>query len=148
MPAAGGMFRYGIPEYRLPKKVLDHEIEIIRRKGVKFVYNCRIGQDVTFQTLQKDYAAIFISAGAQKEPQARREGEDKSPACSWRRISPEAASAKKPAVKGTVLVVGGGNVAVDVGPHRPAPRRQEGRDGLPRSARMKCPPTQEEIEAR
>ena len=35
MPAAGGMLRYGIPEYRLPKKVLDHEIEIIRRKGVE-----------------------------------------------------------------------------------------------------------------
>ena len=53
MPAAGGMLRWGIPEYRLPKKVLDHEIELIRRKGVKFVYNCRVGKDVTIQNAPK-----------------------------------------------------------------------------------------------
>ena len=78
MGAAGGMLRYGIPEYRLPKRVLDHEIEIIRRKGVKFIYNCRIGKDVTVQTLQNDYAAVFISAGAQKSRKLRVEGEDKN----------------------------------------------------------------------
>src|ERR1035437_2374065 len=60
MGAAGGMLRYGIPEYRLPKRVLDHDIEIIRRKGARFVYNCRIGQDITLKTLRNDYAAIFI----------------------------------------------------------------------------------------
>ena len=76
MPAAGGMLRYGIPEYRLPKKVLDRGINIIRRKGARFVYNCRVGQDITLQTLRNDYAAIFISAGAQKSRKLRVEGED------------------------------------------------------------------------
>jgi heterodisulfide reductase subunit A-like polyferredoxin len=114
MPAAGGMLRYGIPEYRLPKKVLDHEIEIIRRKGVKFVYNCRIGKDVTVQTLQKDYAAVFISAGAQKSRKLRVEGEDKPGVLHGIEFLRAAGSAKKPAVKGRVLVIGGGNVAVDV----------------------------------
>ena len=56
--------------------MLDHEIEIIRRKGVTFVYNCRIGRDVTIETLQKVYAAVFISAGAQKSRKLRIEGED------------------------------------------------------------------------
>ncbi|MGD0351314.1 MAG: FAD-dependent oxidoreductase [Verrucomicrobiota bacterium] len=114
MPAAGGMLRYGIPEYRLPKKVLDHEIEIIRRKGVKFVYNCRIGRDVTFQTLQKDYGAVFVSAGAQKSRKLRVDGEDINGVLHGIEFLREAASAKKPAVKERVLVIGGGNVAVDV----------------------------------
>ena len=60
------MLRWGIPEYRLPKKVLDHEIELIRRKGVKFVYNCRVGKDITIQKLRNDNEAVFIAAGAHK----------------------------------------------------------------------------------
>ena len=114
MPAAGGMLRYGIPEYRLPKKVLDHEIEIIRRKGVKFEYNCRIGQDVTLQTLRNDYAAIFISAGAQKSRKLRVEGEDIKGVLHGVEFLRESASARKPEVKDRVLVIGGGNVAMDV----------------------------------
>jgi heterodisulfide reductase subunit A-like polyferredoxin len=114
MPAAGGMLRYGIPEYRLPKRVLDHEIEVIRRKGVKFVYDCRVGKDVTFATLQKDFAAVFISAGAQKSRKLRVEGEDKSGVSHGVEFLRQAASAQKPAVKNRVLVIGGGNVAVDV----------------------------------
>ncbi len=114
MPAAGGMLRYGIPEYRLPKKVLDHEIEIIRRKGVQFVYNCRIGRDVTIQSLQKDNDAVFISAGAQKSRKLRVEGEEIKGVLHGIEFLREAGSAKKPAVKGHVLVIGGGNVAVDV----------------------------------
>ncbi len=114
MPAAGGMLRYGIPEYRLPKKVLDHEIEIIRRKGVKFVYNCRIGQDVTLQTLRNENEAVFISAGAQKSRKLRVEGEDKPGVVHGVEFLRAAASANKPAVASRVLVIGGGNVAVDV----------------------------------
>ncbi len=114
MNAAGGMLRYGIPGYRLPKKVLDHEIDIIRRKGVTFVYNCRIGRDVTIETLQSVYAAIFISAGAQKSRKLRIEGEDAIGVLHGIEFLRDAGSAKKPAVKGRVLVIGGGNVAVDV----------------------------------
>ena len=114
MNAAGGMLRWGIPGYRLPKKVLDHEIEIIRRKGVTFVYNCRIGREVTIETLQKVYAAVFISAGAQKSRNLRIEGEDAIGVLHGIEFLREAGSANKPAVKDRVLVIGGGNVAVDV----------------------------------
>jgi len=114
MPAAGGMLRYGIPEYRLPKKVLDHEIEIIRRRGIKFVYNCRIGRDITIQSLQKDNDAVFISAGAQKSRKLRIEGEDIKGVLHGIEFLRDAGSANKPVVKDRVLVIGGGNVAVDV----------------------------------
>ncbi|MGA2787337.1 MAG: FAD-dependent oxidoreductase [Verrucomicrobiota bacterium] len=114
MSAAGGMLRYGIPGYRLPKKVLDHEIDIIRRKGVTFVYNCRIGRDVTIETLQSVYAAVFISAGAQKSRKLRIEGEDRAGVLHGIEFLREAGSASKPVVKDRVLVIGGGNVAVDV----------------------------------
>jgi heterodisulfide reductase subunit A-like polyferredoxin len=111
---AGGMLRYGIPEYRLPKKVLDHEIELIRRKGVKFVYNTCIGKDITIQKLRQDNEAVFISAGAQKSRNLGITGEQTSGVLYGVEFLRDAASAKKPAVKNKVIVIGGGNVAVDV----------------------------------
>ena len=113
LPAAGGMLRYGIPEYRLPKKVLDHEIEIIRRKGVRFVYNCRIGKDVTFQSLRNEFDAVFISAGAQKSRKLGVNGEQLAGVVEGVEFLREVASHKKPVVKGTVMVVGGGDTAFD-----------------------------------
>ena len=47
LPQAGGMLRWGIPEYRLPGNILDYEIELIRRKGVNLIPNCRIGKDIS-----------------------------------------------------------------------------------------------------
>ncbi|MDO8303311.1 MAG: FAD-dependent oxidoreductase, partial [Sedimentisphaerales bacterium] len=114
LDAAGGMLRWGIPEYRLPKNVLDHEIELIRRKGVKFVYNCRVGKDVTIEKLRLDNNAIFIAAGAHKSRTIGVEGERINGVLGGVEFLREAASPKKPVVKGKVVVIGGGNVAVDV----------------------------------
>jgi heterodisulfide reductase subunit A-like polyferredoxin len=114
LDAAGGMLRWGIPEYRLPKKVLDHEIEIIRRKGVKFIYNCRVGQDITIHTLRKDNDAVFIGAGANKSRKIGIEGEQINGVLGGVEFLRQAASANKPKVKNKVVVIGGGNVAVDV----------------------------------
>jgi len=114
MPAGGGMLRYGIPEYRLPKKVLDHEIEIIRRKGVTFMYDCRIGRDMSFEDLKKSHDAVFISAGAQTSRRLGVEGEDLSDVLHGVEFLRQAASDDKPEVKDRVVVIGGGNVAVDV----------------------------------
>jgi NADPH-dependent glutamate synthase beta subunit-like oxidoreductase/NAD-dependent dihydropyrimidine dehydrogenase PreA subunit len=66
MPAAGGMLRWGIPEYRLPKNVLDHEIELIRRKGVTFVYDTRVGEHIGFDEIRRANDAVYVSVGAQK----------------------------------------------------------------------------------
>lgn len=114
MPAAGGMLRYGIPEYRLPKDVLDHEVEIIRRKGVRFVFNCRVGENITIETLRRDCDAVFLSTGVPLGRPLGVEGEDKTGVAQGVDFLRQAASANKPVVKDRVIVIGGGNVAVDV----------------------------------
>ncbi len=110
---AGGMLRWGIPEYRLPKKVLDHEIEIIRRKGVNFVYNCAAGKNITFEELRKNNDAVLITAGAHKSRRLGIAGEQGSGVLYGIEFLADAASANKPKVKDKVVVIGGGNVAVD-----------------------------------
>jgi heterodisulfide reductase subunit A-like polyferredoxin len=112
--AAGGMLRWGIPEYRLPKKVLDHEVELIRRKGVRFVFNCRVGQAVTIEKLRKDHHAVFLSTGVPLGRPLGVEGEDKAGVLQGVDFLRQAGSSAKPAVKDKVVVIGGGNVAVDV----------------------------------
>ena len=57
MPQMGGMLRYGIPAYRLPKDILDEEIAIIRKLGVHFVNNCRIGKEIGFEEIRKRHDA-------------------------------------------------------------------------------------------
>jgi heterodisulfide reductase subunit A-like polyferredoxin len=114
MPACGGMLRWGIPEYRLPKNVLDYEIELIRRKGVSFKYNCRIGRDVSFEKLREDYDAVFVSVGVQKGRPLGIEGEDNTGVMQGVEFLRQAASQDKPKVNDKVVVIGGGNVAVDV----------------------------------
>ncbi len=111
--AAGGMLRWGIPEYRLPKNILDHEVELIRRKGVKFVYKIRAGVDVPFEKIQKENDAVFISLGSQASRKLGVEGEDKKGVTYGVEFLRAAAGANKPAFKGKVIVIGGGNVAVD-----------------------------------
>jgi heterodisulfide reductase subunit A-like polyferredoxin len=114
-PAAGGMLRYGIPEYRLPKEVLDHETELIRRKGVRFLFNCRAGKDVTLDQLRKDNDAVFIGVGVTKGRLLGVEGENKWGVLQGVDFLRQAADkGSKPEVKARVVVIGGGNVAVDV----------------------------------
>jgi len=113
MGAAGGMLRYGIPEYRLPKRVLDHEIEIIRRKGVRIHLQLPHRQGRHRPDAPEGLRAVFISAGAQKSRKLRVEGEDKNGVLHGVEFLRDAAWPKT-AVKGRVLVIGGGNVAVDV----------------------------------
>lgn len=112
-PSAGGMLRWGIPEYRLPEKVLDYEIELIRRKGVTFVFNCQVGKGITLDKLRAGHDAVFIGIGLQKGNPLNVEG------CGLPEVIQgldflQAAKEGKAAVKNSVLVIGGGNVAIDV----------------------------------
>ena len=63
LPVAGGMLATGIPDYRLPKDVLNYDIEIIRKLGVDIRTGIRVGNDVQLSDLQRDYAAVFIATG-------------------------------------------------------------------------------------
>jgi heterodisulfide reductase subunit A-like polyferredoxin len=113
--AGGGMLRWGIPQYRLPAKILDYEIELIRRKGVNFVYNCRAGENISLEKLRQDHQAVFIAAGLQISRNLGVEGENKTGVNYGLEFLRQASSNNNPPqVKDRVVVVGGGNVAVDV----------------------------------
>ena len=115
LPAAGGMLRWGIPEYRLPKKVIEHEIELIRRKGVTFVLNCRVGEDISIEKIRAENDAVFISVGVHKGRRLGVEGEGLTDVLQGIEFLRQAGSTdNKPTVRKKVVVIGGGNVAVDV----------------------------------
>ncbi|MBN2374768.1 MAG: FAD-dependent oxidoreductase [Sedimentisphaerales bacterium] len=115
LPEAGGMLRYGIPEYRLPKKVLRHEIELIRRKGVTFILNCPVGQDITLEEIRKKNDAVYVSVGVHTSRKLGVPGEDLSGVFYGVEFLRKSSLEEKTSeVKGRVLVIGGGNVAVDV----------------------------------
>jgi heterodisulfide reductase subunit A-like polyferredoxin len=113
--AAGGMLRWGIPGYRLPKNILDYEVELIRLKGVAFKYDCRIGRDIEFAKVRQDNDAVFVGVGVQVSRRLGVEGEDLSGIGYGVEFLRQAADKSNPPdVKGRVVVIGGGNVAVDV----------------------------------
>jgi heterodisulfide reductase subunit A-like polyferredoxin len=112
---AGGMLSCGIPRYRLPKDILEYEVELIKRKGVRIVLNCTIGKDKMFPELKKENDAVFISAGAHVSRKLGISGEDKEGVNYGVEFLRQVSHDKnKPFVKENVVVIGGGNVAVDV----------------------------------
>jgi len=64
MPKMGGMLRYGIPEYRLPKEIVDKEVALIEKMGVVYKNNVRIGMDITLESIRGGYSAVVIAIGA------------------------------------------------------------------------------------
>lgn len=111
----GGMLRYGIPEYRLPKKVLDDEIKWITDLGITIKKNVEMGKDFTTETLKSEgYDAIYVSVGAQSGSTMRLEHEDDTEGVIKGVDFLEKLQEKEiPELKGTVAVVGGGNTAID-----------------------------------
>ena len=113
-PAAGGMLRWGIPEYRLPVDILEYEVELIRRKGVSFVYNTRVGKDISFDRMREEFEAVFIGIGTQKSISLNVKGDDLIGVEQGLEFLRQARTEyEKPVLKGHVLVVGGGDVAMD-----------------------------------
>ncbi len=113
---AGGMLRYGIPEYRLPKDILDKEIELILSLGINIEYSKELGKDFTVDDLKKQgYSAVFLGLGAQKSMNMRVEGEDTEGVESGIGFLHRVAEKRDmPDLKGKkVIVVGGGNTAMD-----------------------------------
>ena len=112
-PLAGGMLRYALPDYRLPKDVLDREIELIRQVGVEFIFNTNVGVDITLNELDTHYNAVFLSIGTWKESWVYLPGTELQgvvPALTFL----EAAARKQESKLGrNVVVIGGGNAAVD-----------------------------------
>jgi NADPH-dependent glutamate synthase beta subunit-like oxidoreductase len=110
----GGMLRYGIPPYRLPKDVLDAEIQNILDLGVTLRCNVKVGEDIPFEKLRKEYDAVYLAIGAHKGSGLGVPNEDKaanifSAASYLNRVN----SGAKVDVGNKVLVVGGGDSAID-----------------------------------
>lgn len=113
MPKMGGMLRYGIPEYRLPKKVLDTEIAEIESLGVKMINNCTIGKDITFGEIKEKHDAVLVANGAWKSSSIRCEGENLEGVFGGIDFLRAAALGEKPAIGRKTAIVGGGNTAMD-----------------------------------
>lgn len=113
MPKAGGMLRYGIPEYRLPKNVLDKEIGLIEDMGLVIHYNQQLGKDFTIASLREKYDAVFLGVGAWSSIQTGIEGEDMPGFCGGIEFLIDAANHKVSCEGETVAVIGGGSSAID-----------------------------------
>ena len=110
---AGGVLRYGIPAYRLPRETLDNELGLFTKLGVRFVLSTRIGTDLSFDALRSSHDAALIAVGAEADKPLGIPGEF-LPGVFPGYAYLEAFNEKK--VKppsGRVLVIGGGNVAID-----------------------------------
>ncbi len=144
-PEAGGMLRYALPEYRLPKSVLEKELELIRRVGVNFVFNTRVGFDIPLNDIDSTYDAVFLSIGTWKEAWVYLPGTE------LRGVMPallflEAVSKKTECALGKkVVVIGGGNAAIDSA--RTALRMGSDATVIYRRERKDMPAIAEETEA-
>ena len=114
LPEAGGMLRYGIPEFRLPKSILNREIETIKNLGVKFIFNHRIGKDSTLKGIRaKRYHALFIATGAHEDITLGIPGEKLSGVYPGMKFLREVNMGTSVTVGKEIVVIGGGNVAID-----------------------------------
>ena len=110
----GGMLRYGIPTFRLPREVLDAEIGRILDLGVELKCNCVVGKDISLEQLRQEYAAVFAGIGAQKGTRLNLAGEDAPNVLSGIGFLKRVHRGEKVDVSNRVVVVGVGGTACDV----------------------------------
>ncbi|HCH83808.1 MAG TPA: glutamate synthase [Eubacterium sp.] len=112
----GGMLRYGIPNYRFPRKKLDEEIDSILSTGIEVKKNISVGKDISFDDITDEYDATYISIGAHADKKMGIEGEDaRSGIISAVEMLRAIGDGDMPDYRGKrVIVIGGGNVAMDV----------------------------------
>ena len=113
MPLMGGMLRYGIPEYRLPKKVLQEEIDTIENMGVVYKTGVRIGKDITLDKLQKENDAVVIAIGAWSSTGMNCPGEDLEGVHGGIEFLWNISGISETLLRRRVAIVGGGNTAMD-----------------------------------
>jgi len=113
LPEPGGMLRVGIPDYRLPKDILEKDIKYIQRLGVTIKTNARVGEQVALSDLQRDYQAVFIATGAHESLKLEIPGIKTSGVIAGIDLLQARNLGQKIEVGERVAVIGGGNVAVD-----------------------------------
>jgi NADH-quinone oxidoreductase subunit F len=113
LPEAGGMLRWGIPAYRLPREELDREIREILDTGVELRVNARAGRDITFETLERDFDMIYLALGAHKSLPLNIPGEDAEGVMGAVEFLRAYNLGQEVKVGKHVAVIGGGNSAID-----------------------------------
>ena len=111
---AGGVVRFGIPQYRLPKSILLKEVELIKKLGVQFMFNQRLGNNLDFNYLTEEYDAVYLGIGAWKEIGLNIPGEHAKGVFSGTNFLKDLALGKETKIGRKVIIIGAGNVAIDV----------------------------------
>ena len=111
---AGGVLAYGIPEYRLPKAILQREINHIVNTGIHLHLNCSVGKDISFNELKSRHQAIYLATGTKFSKKMEVSGEDKSGVIHGLDFLHAVNTGKKVSLGQKLVVVGGGNTAIDV----------------------------------
>jgi formate dehydrogenase major subunit len=113
MPEFGGMLKYGIPLYRLPKDILNQEIDLIRQMGVKLIPNIKIGRDITLEHIRNTFDAVYVSIGAWNSAFMRCEGSDANNIIGGIEFLNKFAINEAIRTGNRIAVIGGGNTAMD-----------------------------------
>lgn len=113
MEKMGGMLRYGIPQYRLPKEVLDKEIAIIEKLGVKMINDVKLGKDFTVASLKAQNDAVIVAVGAWKSSSMRTPGEELDGIYGGIDFLRAVALKQEINIGDKVVICGGGNTAMD-----------------------------------
>lgn len=113
MEKMGGMLRYGIPQYRLPKEVLDKEITIIEKLGVKMINGVKLGKDFTVASLKAQNDAVIVAVGAWKSSSMRTPGEELNGIYGGIDFLRAVALKQEINIGDKVVICGGGNTAMD-----------------------------------
>ena len=111
---AGGMMRYGIPEYRLPYEKLDKDINYIKNLGVEFKFNTRIGENISLSDIKKDYDAVFAATGLHNGRSTRIPGTENNNVYQAIYLLKQITKGKKIPLTKKIVIIGGGNVAMDI----------------------------------
>jgi len=142
---AGGMLRFAIPEYRLPKAVLRRELDLIERVGVKMLFNTRVGIDVQLNDLAASFDAVFLSIGTWKESWLYLPGTELKNVHPALPFLESVARGEPFSIGARVAIIGGGNAAIDSA--RTVLRMGAQATVLYRRERKDMPAIEEEIEA-
>jgi NADH-quinone oxidoreductase subunit F len=114
LPEPGGMLRFALPQYRLPKEVLRREVEMIQHLGVNFVCNTRVGSEqMPLNTLDERFDAVFLAIGTWKESWVYQPGTELKGVYPALNFLEAVAKGEEPQLGRKVAVIGGGNAAID-----------------------------------
>lgn len=113
LEAPGGMLRAGIPPYRLPREVIDREVAPLEEMGVEFKLGVRVGEDLPWGELLEGYDALLVATGAHRPLRLGVEGEDLEGVWQGLEFLKAVNLGSPPEVRGRVVIIGGGNTAID-----------------------------------